>query len=129
MEVKYRNILVLSLATIMFFVGVGVTVVDLCCSGCSQEENISMNHPDGTPLCMNAHLSKCCEIKRISIDLDHSVYHPNLLYSMAWTMIPAFVFDHLLISDNKGLLVREEAQDPVPIPPRNYLSLIRVLII
>ncbi|WP_110309329.1 hypothetical protein [Dysgonomonas alginatilytica] len=148
---KYRNILVLFLAAIVFFVGAGVTVVDLCCSGCIDKvmsmqlhaEACSMtemksespsccsqeDHSEDVSLCVSSHAEKCCEAKRVSMDLDRSVYQPNLLQSMVWTMVSAFISGYLPASDNNESLVVGEARDPVPIPPRNYLSMIRVLII
>lgn len=155
MKVKYHKILVLFLAAIVFFVGAGVTVVDLCCSGCidkvismqlhatdcsmtemkvespsccSEEAHI-MDHSEDNSLCISEHTGKCCEAKRVSIDLDRSVYQPNLLHSMVWTVIPAFISNVFFISDNDEPLLAGEARDPIPIPPRNYLTLIRVLII
>lgn len=156
MKMKYRNILVLFLAAIVFFVGAGVTVVDLCCSRCidqvmsmqlhtedcsmtemktespsccSQKDHDMQHSTDAASCVSNGHADKCCEAKRVSMDLDRSVYQPNLLQSMVWTMVPAFISNYLLVSDNNELLVVGEARDPIPIPPRNYLSLIRVLII
>lgn len=155
MKVKYHNILVLFLATIVFFVGAGVTVVDLCCSGCidkvmsmqlhsndcsmeemkaeapsccSQEDH-SMSHSEDAVSCTSMYTGKCCEAKRVSMDLDRSVFQPNLLQSMVWTLVPSFISQVLLVSDTNEPLFAGEARDPVPIPPRNYLSLIRVLII
>lgn len=155
MKVKYHNILVLFLATIVFFVGAGVTVVDLCCSGCidkvmsmqlhasdcsmaemktespscCSEENHSIDHSEAISPQTSSHADKCCEAKRISMDLDRSVYQPKLLHLMVWTMVPHFISNVLLVSDNNEPLIVGEARDPIPIPPRNYLSLIRVLII
>lgn len=155
MKVKYRNILVLFLAAIVFFVGAGVTVVDLCCSKCVDEvmsmnmhmddcmkaemktespaccsqEDHSMDHSENTSLCVSGHTDKCCDAKRVSMDLDRLVHQPNLLHSMVWTSVPAFISNFLLVSDNNDFFVVGEARDPIPIPPRNYLSLIRVLII
>lgn len=154
---KYRNILILFLATIVFFVGAGITVVDLCCSGCidkvmsmqlhsedcSMDEMIaetpsccstedhSMSHSEDVEKapCPSEHADKCCEAKRVSMDLDRSVFQPNLLQSMVWTIVPSFISNVLLVSDNNESLIIGEARDPIPIPPRNYLSLIRVLII
>lgn len=154
MKVKYHKILILFLAAIVFFVGAGVTVVDLCCSGCidkvmsmqlhqadcsmtemktaspscCSEEGHIMDHSDDTS-CISGHTGKCCEAKRVSMDLDRSVYQPNLLHAMVWTLVPAFISNVLLVSDNNEPLLAGEARDPMPLPPRNYLTLIRVLII
>lgn len=155
MKVKYHNILVLFLAAIVFFVGAGVTIVDLCCSKCVDNvmsmrlhpddcsmaemkietpsccslEDHSIDHSEDAALCASGHTGKCCEAKRVSIDLDRSVYLPNLLHTMVWTIVPAFISNFHLISDTNEPLIAGEARDPIPIPPRNYLSLIRVLII
>lgn len=157
MKVKYHNILVLFLATIVFFVGAGVTVIDLCCSrcvdsvmsmtlhssDCSMAEKMAkspsccrsgdhaMDYSEKTVSCEgeHTHTGKCCEARRVSIDLDHSVYQPNLLHTMVWTVIPSFISNALLASDTSTPLIIDEAQEPIPILPRNYLTLIRVLII
>lgn len=151
MEMKYRNILVLFLAAIVFFVGAGVTVVDLCCSRCI-DQVMSMNihkddclktemkaqvpsccsqsdHSEDASLCVSGHTDKCCEAKRVSIDINYTVKQANLLHSMVWTLVPSFISNFLLIADNNEHLLVAESRDPIPIPPRNYLSLIRVLII
>lgn len=151
MEMKYRNILVLFLAAIVFFVGAGVTVVDLCCSRCI-EQVMSLNvhkgdcmktemkaeapsccshynHSEDATLGVSEHTDKCCEAKRVSIDINYTVKQANLLHSMVWTLVPSFISNFLLIADNNEPLLIAEARDPIPIPPRNYLSLIRVLII
>lgn len=151
MEMKYRNILVLFLAAIVFFVGAGVTVVDLCCSRCiEQVMSLSVHkgdcmktemkaevpsccsqnsHSEDGSLCVSEHTDKCCEAKRVSIDINYTVKQANLLHSMVWTLVPSFISNFLLIADNNEPLLIAEARDPIPIPPRNYLSLIRVLII
>lgn len=151
MKRKYRNILVLFLAAIVFFVGAGVTVVDLCCSKCVGQVmsmNIHMddcmkaemktespsccsqeNHSEDASLCVSGHTNKCCEAKRVSIDINHTVSQTSLLHLMVWTLVRSFICNSLLVSDNNESLLVAESRDPIPIPPRNYLSLIRVLII
>ncbi len=145
MKVRYRNILVSFLAAILFFVGAGVTVVDLCCSACVEDVKPMSPHPEGCSMkeiktvpstcctqntdCVKEHTGRCCVAKRISIDLDYSSSQPSLLQSIVWTIVPCFISCIHTSSHNNELLVVDETRDPIPIPPRNYLSLIRVLII
>jgi len=154
MKQKGRNIIILFLASIIFYVGAGVTVVDLCCSNCVENllviqkekadcpmeqintgEHSCCQEVDGTEdgilPCTNPHEGKCCEAERISIDIDNRTYKPDVAgMNMNGMFLHCFCccFCH---TDNLQEIIAdaEYIQDVSPLPPRDYLSLIRVLII
>ncbi|MDU1905141.1 MAG: hypothetical protein E6772_10185 [Dysgonomonas sp.] len=152
MKTKYRNILVLFLAVIVFFVGAGVTIVDLCCTNCV-ENVLAMNthnsacgvldteidkhsccsNPDTSndvSPCTSQHEGECCGVERIDVDIDHRVFKPDLgdfaVSDFIHCFCCCFCHTHDIAENIVSLSPYSEA---IPIPPREYLSLLRVLII
>ena len=155
MKQRIQNIFVLFMAVTVFFVGAGVTIVDLCCSNCI-ENLILMNKADGNchdlvavadmkshsccqddagqdsnmlP-CTNKHEGKCCDAERISVDLDNRTFKPGIINTaLAWAVVHCQCCCYCHTSDIEQTAGYAEYSDNVPIPPREYLSMLRVLII
>lgn len=150
MKQKTRNIFIVFLSAMIFFVGTGVTVVDLCCMDCvSNLVQINKTNDDlcekmipETDSCCSHELDfnseynfhqtndNCCNIERITVDISHNSSKSLVSSLFAWST-------NLLNNDNidsqsiesfsKNL--ETNYQPPTSIPPRAYLSLIRILII
>lgn len=157
MKQKIRNILILTMAVTVFFVGAGVTVVDLCCSNCVENlialEKKSNCHElppadagfglhsccnddassqnDGMLPCTNQHEGNCCDAERISIDIDSRTFKPDLAKSsLVWSVLhcQCCCFCHTT-NIAQTAVSAIYADGDIPIPPREYLSLLRILII
>lgn len=155
MKQKTNHIILLFLATAIFFVGAGVTIVDLCCSACP-DNLISLAEPEPKDVCIQ-HLKEvqkiddccsekshemsvdcntpehhkgeqCCKKERVSIDLDNTIYKHKLSTSLVWTVVSLFYNNSLLLSTDERYIC-PDVVDEISIPPRDYLSLIRILII
>lgn len=153
MKQKIYNILLLFVATTIFFVGAGVTIVNFCCSDCVA--NI-FSHGGSDNLCKMEKMevedhsccsdeqqtdnhfvfsdkshTECCDAERISYDIDHRFYKPDISNHLlsAFSIISTYCFiantDHYLSSYDSFF----EISNTIPISPREYLSRIRVLII
>jgi len=89
-------------------------------------------HTEKKSTCHNNHDSeeKCCEIERISIDIEHRIYKPALDNNLSWLLIFQLGYSYLY-PDQLAENIPEYSYytDAIPILPRDYLSLIRVLII
>lgn len=153
MKQKIRNILVLMMAVTVFFVGAGVTIVDLCCTNCienlitikktssncdegnkalSQNHSCCQDESEGNDIlpCTNKHEGKCCDAERISVDIDHRTFKPDLASSdLVWSVLHCQCCCFCHTTDIEQQSVYTGFADAVPIPPREYLSLLRVLII
>lgn len=155
MKKRVYNIVVLFLAVAIFFVGAGVTIVDLCCSRCA-DNFISMADTDIADDCMQSvetnkvmddccsmkshavedtgcdthHADKgdCCKKERVSIDLDNTIYKHNLSHALVWVAASLFHNSSLFLTIGEKYL-QPDVVDQISIPPRDYLSLIRILII
>lgn len=153
MKQKINHILLLFLATAIFFVGAGVTIVDLCCSACP-DNLISLAEPKDACIqhlvevqnvedCCAGQSHKmsgdcntqdhrkgeqCCKKERVSIDLDNTIHKHKLSTSLVWTVVSLFYNNSLLLSTGESYIC-PDVVDEVSIPPRDYLSLIRILII
>ena len=151
MKQKVNNILITFLATIVFFVGTGVNVFNLCCANCA--DNL-VSHVNG--LCNEADFSSmqtmtCCNEQETSTDADNCASHhqkndqhcsvervsKDIQNTQVNTPIIApFVWSLLLsgttvadLADANLNTFEQSYKTPIPIPPREYLSLIRILII
>lgn len=155
MKQKVRNIFILLMAVTVFFVGAGVTIVDLCCSNCvenliSIKKNANHNCWDlaaisdktshsccqddagsdsGMLPCTNKHEGKCCDAERLSVDIDNRTFKPDLANSaLIWSTVHCQCCCFCHTSDIEQTSVYSYTDD-IPLPPREYLSLLRVLII
>lgn len=152
MNKKVNHIVILFLAAIIFFVGAGVTIVNLCCSKCtdnlltmSESAGDCMKHSDMMKMsgdccaekahtentsCDTHHADKsdCCKKERLSIDLNNTIYKHSLSDAMVWVIVALSNNSSLFLStcDN---YVQPDVVEQITIPPRDYLSLIRILII
>ncbi len=153
MKKRAYNIVVLFLAVAIFFVGAGVTIVDLCCGRCA-DSFISMAEPADDCMqsldtnkvmddccatkspaventsCESHHAEKgdCCKKERVSIDLDNTIYKHNLSHALVWVVTSLFHNSSLFLATGEKYL-QPDVVDQITIPPRDYLSLIRILII
>lgn len=142
------------MAVAIFFVGAGVTIVDLCCSSCadsfmsmSEPVDNCMQQPSDTSKvtddccstnshtteaagCDKHHSEKedCCKKERVSIDLDNTIYKHNLSNALVWVVVSLFHTNSLFLTTGEQYL-QPDVVDQITIPPRDYLSLIRILII
>ena len=153
MKKRYSNILICFLATIIFCVGTGVTVVDLCCADCIRSflsiedakdeadchgisimsESCCSTESSSTEIadCTDQHQdNECCTIERISADIDHAFFKPIISNPLVWSvaLFNNEIFD-LDSSESLTHTTEDTYRPPIPIPPREYLSLIRILII
>lgn len=154
MKLRIRNIIILGLACILFFVGAGVTIMQICCSSCfdnivsarlcsSEKKAPKKSHScctDALPRIEEAcsqqkhHLPQdkgnCCKMERISVDLEHIPTKTDLArilpFASVYSRYELPCFDCLRNYQCPGVI---KPSDPVPLLPRNYLSLISVLII
>lgn len=143
------------MAVTIFFVGAGVTIVDLCCSNCV-ENLISIEkkkgchesaaemiidagshscckddtaQEQGLLPCTNEHDGKCCDAERISVDLDNRVFKPDVTnHALALLVVHCQCCCFCHTTEIEQTSVYTPYAD-IPIPPREYLSLLRVLII
>lgn len=151
MKQKANHIVILFMAVAIFFVGAGVTIVELCCSGCAdnlismtesatdcikqgkaeiQDDCCMAEVQNADAACDTHHAEKedCCKRERVSIDLDNTIYKHSLSSSFVWAFVSLFHSNSLPISTGERY-VDPNVTDQVTIPPRDYLSLIRILII
>lgn len=152
---KVKNILILFTAVLVFFVGTGVTIIDLCCVNCvtnvinmksrsshcdidADANTMSENHsccssstsPEDVLPCTNQYDHDCCMAQRIDVDIEHKFFKPSISSPLLWCGISLctdiFCLHSFSLSDNES---DKNYRIPTPIPPRDYLSLIRILII
>ena len=154
MKKKVNHIVILFLAAAIFFVGAGVTIVDLCCSKCADsllslsestgncvQHSGLMKMPDNccsektnseSLACDSLHSDKdkseCCKKERLSIDLNNTTFKHSLSNTMVWTIISFSNSGSLYLSINDKY-IQPEVVEQKTLPPRDYLSLIRILII
>lgn len=155
MKRRIQNIFILFMAVTVFFVGAGVTIVDLCCSNCV-ENLMMMNKADDAchnlmgvdsskthsccgddsgqdksmlP-CTNKHEGKCCDAERISVDLENRTFKPDIINNaLTWAVVHCQCCCYCHTTDIEDTAGYAEYSDNIPIPPREYLSLLRTLII
>lgn len=154
MKQPIQKILTLCFAALIFFVGAGFTVVDFCCSGCIEEQFFTQSHAgsccqsadnqtkndshhcatDGVKhtehsKCTNPHEGECCVSERVSFDLDNRISKIDLNNSFVSTFVHCYCCCFCHTEDITESFPGYNYLDTEPIPPRDYLSLIRVLII
>lgn len=145
-----RQILLFTVAATIFLTGVGVTIINCQCISCDKESlfmstqqycclpNTQSNTEKACCSTGSCHTKNNveysndghCSISRLSIDIDPSSFRPHVSNPFVWISEALFipVFNTLpYVTENTdeytGLKI------PPDIPPREYLSLIRVLII
>lgn len=152
MKKEVKHIVILFLAATIFFVGAGVTIVDLCCSRCadsfmsmSESADDCMQHSDmmrmsddccaqkahpKSTACDTHHSDKsdCCKKERLSIDLNNTIYKHSLSDAMVWSLVALSNNSSLFLS-SCDKYIQPDVVEQITIPPRDYLSLIRILII
>ncbi|MEN9919608.1 MAG: hypothetical protein RL662_2044 [Bacteroidota bacterium] len=157
MKKQICNLFVLLLASLIFLVGAGVTIFDLCCSNCvsnvfsmnayevdcnivdnagaknksccSDPTKLAQDHVTELSHCTNEHEGNCCEVKRISVDIDSRMQQFDLSNSTTLDFLYCYCcsLSYAAASAyNSSLSIDKKI---TPIPPRDYLSLIQVLII
>lgn len=153
-KLAYRIILLIAAVTV-FFTGAGVTFVNYCCSGCTVEQTLVMTKvhsccsqktvAEKKPSCCSSHTQvtdqtdsgECslsgkghCKASRLSADIDMSVFRPHVSSPFVWISDALPVLPVNMLSgqvETTDIYTRFES--PPDIPPREYLTLIRVLII
>lgn len=156
MKQQLRRIMLFIAAISVFSTGMGVNLVQYCCSNCQLEADIFQQHScvdvtdvdltleEETSCCGKHHVEqlaldckqdeiaeKCskCSVTRLSIDLDSSISKPNVsVQTVLLTDLPILTTS-LLLDKKEYLLQFLTNPDPPKISPREYLSLIRILII
>ncbi len=148
-----HHIVIIIAAIAVFFTGTGVTVMSYCCTGCItevfadkqqscclseeampiEESDCCTMHGDmaHNEICANtiSSVDEHCTSSRLSIDLDSSMFRPHVASPFVWLSdVPVFSVN-LLPKDIERVDVVQHVDDPPTIPPRSYLSLIRVLVI
>lgn len=149
-----RFILLIAAATI-FFTGAGVTIINYCCTDCSgqtlimtekhtccaegqhevepvksccsdPEENTNNDSCTNSTFSQDMH----CTASRLSIDIDASSFRPHLSAPFVW-ISETLSYISLSISSDNTIYTDDyiSFKSPPDIPPREYLSLIRILII
>lgn len=150
-----QTIIILIVAATVFFTGAGVTVIDYCCSSCGGQtllmteqhiccsEEHSMSDIETMDCCSIQKTSKgdaCgnssfekdshCTASRVSIDTDASSYRPHVVIPCVWLSETFYVpLESALLQNANSIDGFTGFKSPPDIPPRKYLSLIRVLII
>lgn len=156
MKQQLRRIILFIAAISVFTTGMGVNLVQYCCSNCKSEANIFQQHfcadvadvelalEEETSCCGKGHVGqeasdcdldkiaeKCskCSVTRLSIDLDSSISKPNVFVQTVLLTDLPILTTSLLLDKKEYLLQFLTNPDPPKISPREYLSLIRILII
>lgn len=152
MKKSAQRVILLIAAVAMFFTGAGVTIVNYCCTSCSgqtlfmTEQHICCaeeHHETEDESCCSTKetprdtcksdaytVDNHCTATRLSIDIDASSFKPHVAIPFVWISDATFAIAASILSART-----ERADDyssfksPPDIPPREYLSLIRVLII
>lgn len=152
---RFAHILILvTLSVTVFLTGAGVTIINYCCSSCSEQtlfvtqhhvcclQDPSSNDEDSCCESGKETVNKSCEheqsyektdhctASRLAIDIDSASFRPHVITPFFWISDVQLIQSISLLSnkievfDNYTLFDR-----PPEIPPRQYLSMIRVLII
>lgn len=156
MKRKVNNIFIVLIASLVFFVGAGVTIVNLCCGNCiskilSPKEHVS-HCPSMADLTSHEKMKNCCSkdaaktttdkscedkhadeecgtSERVSVDLSDTTFKPSIA-PLVWCVITLHTdLLNYITEPHLNIGVDNDRRAPIPIPPRDYLSLIRVLII
>lgn len=151
-----QRVILLIIATTVFLTGMGVTVIDFCCPSCSEQtlfmtkqhaccsEKTEQTTEDHTQTCCSntktADLSTCqetsysntdhCSPSRIMTDKDASSFRPQVSSPFVWlTETLAHTLSSALPVAVNSTIDYTQLKIPSIIPPREYLALIRILII
>ncbi|MFV0469868.1 MAG: hypothetical protein ACK5MK_13190 [Dysgonomonas sp.] len=155
-----NKILIVSLATLIFFIGAGFTVINYCCNSCVHKADTeettmtccggevaddqsetsdchsgevaepSHHQAQAQAPCTEAHGETYCVSERVFVDLDSYQFRPQVSAPFTWIQNlfgseMKILVDNLFPIDN----LFDQYKTVASIPPRTYLSLIRVLII
>jgi len=147
-----QTLILLIAAATVFFTGAGVTIMNYCCTTCSgQTLFMTEQHICCAQASQTEEVSGCCSVKdtahhdtceasfkseahcsasRLSIDIDASSFRPQVAIPFVWVSAASLAVTSNVLPE-KVEYTDEYAQfeSPPEIPPRDYLSLIRVLII
>ncbi len=150
-----QNFILIIAAATVFFTGAGVTIINYCCNSCSEQTLFmteqhtccSLEHQKaeqkGDCCSMHkdvSHNESCedtsftqdisCTTSRLSIDIDASSFRPIVSVPFVWISDVSPTIPLSILTDN-SLYTQDNSifESPPDIPPREYLSLIRVLII
>lgn len=159
MKQLVTKIILVIAAVAVFFTGAGVTFIIYCCSGCDTEQTLVVtkahtccskqmvseeghsccaSHTHYTPESNQSEAKGCsthfdaghCQTSRLSADIDLSVFRPQVSNPFVWI---SDAYPVLLSSISPDPTNDDDAyvrfESPPNIPPREYLSLMRVLII
>lgn len=151
-----QNIILVIAAATIFLTGAGVTIINYCCTSCSGQTLIMaqqhaccvMDHEqhtntatsccattgsDSHDACETSTLSgeTHCQASRLSIDIDAASFRPHVATPFIWISDNSLTLTSALLPDNTAEFADHYSlfKSPPDIPPREYLSLIRVLII
>lgn len=153
MKETAKKIIILFVAATVFFTGMGVTIMEYCCSWCSEhsdflskshsccsihgKENISFfdqcsnssEDPSFIHLPSSVDNDPHCKASRLSIDIDAFIFKPILSSIFVW------VNENTILKHNTPSFSVDNRQEwgrlgpPILYSPRAYLSFIRILII
>lgn len=159
MKKLINRIILIIAAVAVFFTGAGVTYIIACCSGCETEQMLVVtkahtccskkdateetrsccaSHSDHTQPSGHSNTADCathfdeghCQASRLSADIDLSVFRPQVSSPFVWISDAYPVLLTSVLSDQvNDMDTYAQFESPPNIPPREYLSLIRVLII
>lgn len=151
-----QNFILIIAAVTVFFTGAGVTIINYCCNSCSEQTLFmteqhtccSLEHQktEQESDCCSMHKDvshdeSCesdtsftqdvsCTTSRLSIDIDASSFRPIVTVPFVWISGVSPTIPLSILTDNSVYIEGDSIfESPPDIPPREYLSLIRVLII
>ncbi|MDU1889821.1 MAG: hypothetical protein E6767_03960 [Dysgonomonas sp.] len=143
-----QNIILIIAAVTVFFTGTGVTIMNFCCSNCAEQtffmtqahtccleaaENKSCcsSHQEATDYSDHCYKNDShCKASRLSVDIDSSTSRPHVITPFVWVADAAWILPiNILPSRVDSAVDTIQFESPPKILPREYLSLIRVLII
>lgn len=150
-----QSIIILIIAVTVFLTGAGVTIIDYCCSSCGGQtlfmteqhicciEDHAVVESESMTCCSIGKLSKddaCenmsftkdshCTASRVSADIDVSSFRPHVVIPFVWVSAAFYASPtNALFQKLYNIDDFIDFKSPPDIPPREYLSLIRVLII
>lgn len=153
--VQITLLLLISVTT--FITGTGVTIVSFCCTSCSSQtlfiaQGCSCCTPgqDSSECGEQSHCSQKqhteiaeelsenptistdlhCRASRLSMDIDASSFKPQVACPIVWISDASFIYTKNELPDQSDLFDQyTHFTPPQDIPPREYLSLISILII
>lgn len=151
-----QSIVMLIAAIAVFFTGAGVTIINYCCSNCEAEQTLIMASAHDCcsqkeiavehASCCSAHTSTTeentgsntcnisnsehCKVTRLSSDIEVTSARQHLYVPYIWISDLSPSLSTTIVSNKiEDANKLTEFESPPEIPPREYLSLISVLII